>query len=61
MKINSDIQKIVDSKVDKCALDAEAAATRHIFYTWTKNAGDAWYAGYAGSARRAWRHHENQF
>ena len=66
MKINSNIQKIIDSKVYECAGDAEAAAAaRHAWdagdarRAW--RAGYAWYAGYAGSAWRAWRRYENQF
>ena len=67
MKINSDIQRIIDSKLDECAGGAEIAALE----AWS--ARDAWYAGdarsarYAWYARRAWYarntwgHHENQF
>ena len=66
MKINSDIQEIVDSKVDECAKDAEVAA-RHAWRAWragyarnTWCAWNTWWAGYARSARDAWRHYENQ-
>ena len=52
MKINSDIQKIVDSKVDECADDAEIAALE---------AGDALNAWDARHALIAWSHYENQF
>ena len=74
MKINSNIQKIVDSKTRDCAGDAEAATTRHTWNArYARHAGDSWDTRYAYDfwcnghalnawyARRAWRHYENQF
>ena len=70
MKINSDIQKIIDSKAKECAKDAEVAVLE-AWNTWY--AGDARRAWYARNARNsryargawyafdAWRRYENQF
>ena len=64
MKINSDIQEIVNKKVDKCADDVEAAtqhaqSARHALDA--RYAYDFWCNGYALNALNAWSHYENQF
>ena len=70
MKINSDIQRIIDSKTRDCAVDAEAAAAAEDLYNSyardaeaaaTQYAGDALNAWDARHALIAWSHYENQF
>ena len=56
MKIKSDIQKIVDSKLDKCADDAEIAALEdwNALDVSSQYAYDFWCNGYFRDARCAW-------
>ena len=70
MKINSDIQKIIDSKAYECAGGAEVAAKHAGHARGAVNAGSAryaWYARYVWYVRRAWYArntwgaYENQF